>query len=120
MSIAVKNWRVSRDWYVEVLGLKLEFDAPQGGADGLGVAALQDDSGLTLFIEQVRGPVSACRCTNTFQVPDVESAHAIISASGITFLKSPQKLFWGYGAELLDPDGHVIRLWDERSMRENG
>ena len=25
----------------------------------------------------------------------------------------------GYGAELQDPDGYLIRLWDERSMREN-
>jgi hypothetical protein len=32
----------------------------------------------------------------------------------------PQKLFWGYGAELRDPDGHLIRLWDELSMREKG
>jgi hypothetical protein len=26
--------------------------------------------------------------------------------------------FWGYGPELADPDGYVIRLWDEKSMRE--
>jgi hypothetical protein len=32
----------------------------------------------------------------------------------------PQKLFWGYGAELRDPDGYLIRLWDELSMHEKG
>jgi len=32
----------------------------------------------------------------------------------------PQKLGWGYGAELLDPDGYRLQLWDERSMREKG
>jgi hypothetical protein len=26
---------------------------------------------------------------------------------------------WGYGAELRDPVGYLIYLWDERSMREN-
>ena len=26
--------------------------------------------------------------------------------------------YWGYGAELTDPDGYLIRLWDQRSMKE--
>jgi hypothetical protein len=30
----------------------------------------------------------------------------------------PQKNFWGYGAELADSDGYLVRLWDERTMRE--
>ena len=30
----------------------------------------------------------------------------------------PQKNFWGYGPELADPDGYIVRLWDERTMRE--
>jgi catechol 2,3-dioxygenase-like lactoylglutathione lyase family enzyme len=25
-----------------------------------------------------------------------------------------------YGAELLDPDGYLVCLWDERTMREKG
>ena len=28
------------------------------------------------------------------------------------------KVFWGYGAELCDPDGYRLRLRDEKSMRE--
>ena len=31
---------------------------------------------------------------------------------------APGKTCWGCGAELADPDEYVIRLWDERSMRE--
>jgi hypothetical protein len=30
------------------------------------------------------------------------------------------KVFWGYGAELCDPDGYRFRLWDEKSMKEKG
>jgi catechol 2,3-dioxygenase-like lactoylglutathione lyase family enzyme len=30
------------------------------------------------------------------------------------------KLYWGYGAELRDPDGYVVGVWDEHSMREKG
>jgi hypothetical protein len=31
----------------------------------------------------------------------------------------PSAFFWGYGVEMLDPDGYIVRLWDERSMKEN-
>lgn len=113
VGIGVNDWRRSRDWYVKNLGLKVEFEVPNGGAAKLGVAALQGDSDLTLFVEQVSGYVHPCNCVFTFQVDDVETA-------GVKFLKAPQKLYWGYGAELADPDGHVIRLWDEKSMREKG
>ena len=118
--LAVKDWRASRDWYVQNLGLKLEFEAPEGGLAELGVAALQDDAGLTLFVEQVPGKIAKCECVHYFQVADVEAKYHELSAAGIEFLQSPRKIYWGYGAELVDPDGHIIYLWDEKSMREKG
>jgi hypothetical protein len=33
---------------------------------------------------------------------------------------APSKAFWGYGAELRDPDGYLVHLWDEKSMEEKG
>ena len=30
------------------------------------------------------------------------------------------KVFWGYGAELHDPDGYRLMLWDQKSMKERG
>jgi hypothetical protein len=38
------------------------------------------------------------------------------SARGVEFAHGPRKAYWGYGLELADPDGYLIRLWDERSM----
>jgi hypothetical protein len=29
-------------------------------------------------------------------------------------------MFWGYGAEVLDPDGYMNHLWDESTMRQMG
>jgi catechol 2,3-dioxygenase-like lactoylglutathione lyase family enzyme len=49
VSIAVKDWRKSRDWYAATLGLAVELEVPNGGSVILGVAAMQDDAGLTLF-----------------------------------------------------------------------
>jgi predicted enzyme related to lactoylglutathione lyase len=119
-AIAVKDWRAARDWYIRNLGMKLEFEVPNGGSAKQGVAALQDDAGLTLFVDQVTQPPQPCRCVHNFQVDDVEAKYRQLSAAGVKFLKSPQKLFWGYGAELTDPDGHLIYLWDQKSMQENG
>ena len=46
--------------------------------------------------------------------------HRELAARGVEFEKAPQKLFWGYGAELHDPDGYLVYLRDEKSMREKG
>lgn len=120
VTLSVEDWRASHDWYIKNLGLRLEFEVPGGGRARLGVAAVQDDSGVTLFLEQVVGTVPSCGCVHTFQVSDVDAKHRELSASGVKFLYPPQKRYWGYGAELSDPNGHIIYLWDEKSMREKG
>ena len=51
------------------------------------------------------------------QVADVDATFAECRARGIEFVHAPRNSFWGYGAELADPDGYLVRLWDERSMK---
>jgi catechol 2,3-dioxygenase-like lactoylglutathione lyase family enzyme len=119
-SIPVSQWRRSRDWYIGNLGLRLEFEVEQGGRDGLGVAALQDDAGFTLFLEQVSAPVHSGQATYTLQVDDVDDLHRRLGTAGVAFAAPPSKQFWGYGAVLHDPDGHVLHLWDELSMAAKG
>lgn len=46
--------------------------------------------------------------------------YARLSRGGIKFVARPSKQFWGYGAVLTDPDGHVINLYDEESMKQKG
>src|ERR1700733_15411579 len=104
IAMGVADWRRSRDWYMKTLDLRLEFEAPEGGRDRQGVVALQDDSGLTLFLEQVHSSPGHCRCVHTFQVEDVEAFHRARSAKGRAFLAAPGKHYWGYGTELADPD----------------
>jgi predicted enzyme related to lactoylglutathione lyase len=81
--------------------------------------ALQDDAGMTIFLEQTPGIVDACDCVCYFQVGNVDEEFGALTSKGVRFLKTPQQLYWGYGAELSDPDGHVIRIWDERSMKKD-
>jgi len=114
LTIPVRDVIQSRDWYASHLGLKVEFEIVERKT-----AALQDDGGFTLFL--VEGdPPRGTLCTLTFQVADVEATYRDLSSRGVAFDKAPQKLFWGYGAELRDPDGYLIYLWDEASMRAKG
>ena len=53
-----------------------------------------------------------------FQVDDVDKTFAEWTARGVAFAHPPQKNFWGHGPELVDPDGYIVRLWDERTMKE--
>jgi len=118
VKIETSDWRASRDWYVDNFGFRIEFEVPDGGPGKLGVAAVQDDAGLTILLEQVPRPVHECGCVFYFQVQDVDQVFRTLNSKEVRFLNAPRKFYWGYGAELADPDGHVIRIWDERSMKK--
>ena len=114
MSLPVSVWRRSRDWWRDVLGFKVEFEIPDRAS-----VAMVDETDLTVFLET--GEVIANATLGfTIQVDDVEAKHAELAAAGVAFVHPPMKVFWGYGAELRDPDGYRIYLWDETSMREKG
>lgn len=113
LSIPVADADRSREWYVATLGLRVEVEIPERRA-----VALQDSDGFAIFLQQVSSGVDPNACAMWFQVADVDATFADLSARGIEFSHGPQKSFWGYGVELLDPDGYQIRLWDERTMRE--
>jgi predicted enzyme related to lactoylglutathione lyase len=115
LAIPVRDHARSREWYTKNFGLKVEFEVPERKT-----VALQDDGGLTLFLVENSNEQINPSCTLTFQVDDVESKYRELSSLGVEFEKAPQKLYWGYGAELRDADGYLVYLWDQRSMREKG
>src|SRR6266700_244246 len=97
LSLPVHDWRKSRDWYKDHLGFEVEFEIPDRKT-----AAMRDDADLTIFLYD----------------DDVEAKHAALVAAGLDFVHPPMRVFWGYGAELCDPDGYRLRLWDQKSMKE--
>ncbi|HXA76435.1 MAG TPA: VOC family protein [Candidatus Acidoferrales bacterium] len=115
MMLPVCDCVVSRDWYVQNLGFKVEFENI-----GTGTVAIQDDDDFTIFLQNTTARLAGEKCSLTIQVKDVDQAHQHLLENGVRFLHPPKRHFWGYGAELADPDGYVIRLWDEVSMREKG
>ena len=115
ISLPVKDWRLSRDWWRDKLGFEVEFEI-----EGAGVAAMRDAADLTVFLGQSDEVTIPAGLALTIQVADVEVRHAALAADGVAFEHPPQKVFWGYGAELLDPNGYRLRLWDEASMKAKG
>jgi catechol 2,3-dioxygenase-like lactoylglutathione lyase family enzyme len=114
MSLPVSDWRRSRDWWRDVLGFKVEFEIPDRSS-----VAMVDETDLTVFLENGE-VINNTTLGFTVQVDDVEARHAALAAAGVAFVHPPMKVFWGYGAELRDPDGYRLYLWDETSMREKG
>ena len=110
MALPVSDVRKSRDWYVKNLGFKVEFE--RGG-----IVAIQDSAGFTIFLQKAKKRLAGDKITLTLQVKSVDQTHRRLSARSIEFVNRPQLLFWGYGAELLDPDGYMINLWDRVTMR---
>ena len=99
----------SREWYVNKLGFTLERELDQA-------VGIKDESGLTIFLVKATGPLAGQKITLTIQVGNVDGKHHELSNVGVPFVSPPSRQFWGYGAEVLDPDGYMNHLWDEITM----
>ena len=109
MVLPVSDIHKSRDWYVDKLGFKVEREHEE-------VLGIKDQSGLTIFLQKTAGTLAGERITLTIQVDNVDSKYQELASLGVKFVSPPKRVFWGYGAEVLDPDGYINHLWDEVTM----
>jgi catechol 2,3-dioxygenase-like lactoylglutathione lyase family enzyme len=109
--LPVADVRNSRDWYVNNLGFKLEFERE-------GVTAIKDEADLTIFLQKTANSPAGEKITLTIEVKDVDAKHRELAGRGVKFANPPKRQFWGYGAEVLDPDGYMNHLWDAVTMRK--
>lgn len=112
LGLKVADRNRATDWHVEQLGLEVEFELRD-----VGVTAIRDEADFTIFLSEAANVVA--ECTLYFQVDNVDRLHCSLADRGVAFVYAPQPNPWGYGAELLDPDGHAVRLWDEGSMKRH-
>jgi predicted enzyme related to lactoylglutathione lyase len=115
IELPVRDWQEARNWYRDMLGFEVETEFPDEG-----VVGLRDEADLTIFMHQSSPPAAAPGFSLTIKVADVEETHRHLTRRGVAFEHPPQKVYWGYGAELLDPSGYRLRLWDEASMKQKG
>jgi catechol 2,3-dioxygenase-like lactoylglutathione lyase family enzyme len=111
LAIFVGDRLTAAHWYTTHLGLEIEFELPEAG-----VTAVRDEADFTIFLTEGVTHAVVSACVLWFQVADVDSTYQELSLQGVSFSHAPRPNPWGYGAELLDPDGHIVRLWDQRSM----
>jgi catechol 2,3-dioxygenase-like lactoylglutathione lyase family enzyme len=113
LGIFVADPRRSADFYVQSLGFAIELEPPDGR-----MVAIKDDADFTIFLARDPERAVHAACDLFVRVDDVEAKYRELASAGVLFARAPQKLAWGYGAELLDPDGYRVHLWDERSMKD--
>ncbi len=111
LTLFVADRTLSRAWYVAALGLDVEFELEDAR-----VTALTDGGGFTVFLQEDVARTPAPACILYFRVDDVARATARLEADGIALAHEPRSNQWGFGVEIVDPDGHVVRLWDENTM----
>src|SRR5262245_57808860 len=97
LTLPVSDWEQSRDWYVQRLDMKVEFELTVPHT-----AALQDEDLFTIFLQQSDGSARPKGVALYFKVQDVEALHGRLAGAGLGFNHPPQRVFWGYGAELTD------------------
>jgi predicted enzyme related to lactoylglutathione lyase len=111
LTIRVSNYVASRDWYVNNFSFHVEFENVAAGFGGL-----EDDGAVELIL--VQGPMEARErdCSLTFQCDSVHAKYQELTAKGIAFTHEPKFVPWGFGAELSDPDGYRVMIWDKHTM----
>jgi predicted enzyme related to lactoylglutathione lyase len=111
LGVPVADYAASKRWYVETLGLEIEFDM-----EAQNMVAVRDTHDFTLFLYQGDVPSNPSVFMFTFSVDDVHAFYRSRSDMGVAFEHEPKMVDWGFGAELRDPDGYRIAIWDEQTM----
>jgi predicted enzyme related to lactoylglutathione lyase len=112
LQITARDSAKSRDWYVSNFGYRVEFEI----AD-IGFVALEDDWGMALLIAKGKpGKNAGAGVYLNFEVENVDERYEFMKSRGVKFVHPPKQTVWGYGPELRDPDGYVLRLFDSRSV----
>jgi catechol 2,3-dioxygenase-like lactoylglutathione lyase family enzyme len=110
LTLTVRDYVRARDWYVGALGLVLEFEHPERG-----FGALADEADFGLLLQEGDPAGNPPRLALYFEVEDVDAFYHYSSARGLAFDHEPRTEVWGYGPQVRDPDGYVLRFWDQRS-----
>ena len=111
LTIRVSDYTASRDWYVQNFGFRVEFENIASGFGGL-----EDDGAVELILVQSSLPAGDRDCMLTLQCDSVHEKYQELVARGVPFTHEPKSVPWGFGAELPDPDGYRVMIWDKHTM----
>ena len=112
IAVVVKDVARATRFYKETLGMRLLFEAPPG-------LAFFDCGGVRLMLSPPEGPdTPAASSIIYYVVPDIQGAHATLSARGVEFVGPPHVVaslpdhdLWM--AFLRDTEGNLLALMSE-------
>jgi catechol 2,3-dioxygenase-like lactoylglutathione lyase family enzyme len=97
------DFAASKRYYVDVLGFKLDFDAP-------GMAGISRDSRGIMLCDGSQGERGTWVWIG---VEDAGALYAEFVAKGAVIRDPPQNFEWAYEFQVEDPNGHVLRFGSE-------
>lgn len=105
--IPVRNYKESMRWYIEVLGLELDYEVPDIGWCELRTAI----PGVSIGLSQKAQPSVGGGPVLVFSVEDIDAARAHLEATRARF-DGPTHTIEGLVrlATFRDPDGHALML----------
>ena len=107
--LPVSDIQKSREWYVNKLGFTLERERDEA-------VGIKDESGSTIFLLKT-GDFSSWPENHSHDSGRRRGQQAPGTCGAGCELRQPtQAQFWGYGAEVLDPDGYMNHVWDKATM----
>lgn len=96
-----------RDWYVRVVGLRVEHET-----EGQ-IAVLAADGGCRVCLESGPPVSEPGRVDLLFRVDDVDATHRRLVEDGVTFWRGPTDEAYGQrNAILFDPVGHKVEFFE--------
>lgn len=95
------------EFYRDTLGFPLHSERPYFVAFEWG--AMRFSIGLH---SEISGPArDPRRVMINLATPDIHALHARLSASGVSFIRPPEREHWGgWVATFADPDGNILQL----------
>ena len=111
LTLFVRDRSTATDWYVQNLNLEVEFEVPETAT-----TTVRDPDDFTIFLMERSSIDDAPRSVLYFEVDDVDAEYQRIRQGGAALAHPPRETPRGYGPEIIDPDGHIVRLWDQRSV----
>ena len=108
--LSVKNMARSVAFYVDILGFQ---NAPWG--DEIFTMVSRDNTGIYLS-NDAQGS-SGTWVWLGFD-GDIHALHQKLKAANVPIKLPPTNFYWAYEMQILDPDGHVLRLGTDPNQQE--
>lgn len=119
--LVASDYARSLAFYRDVLGATVLHELPGtlcfmsfGGSQILLSAPLGSRSDKSDSLPTYKGVISEL----SIQVPDCLAAYELLRARGVQFLTPPAHWEEETRALFLDPDGHLLEIWEEREAKK--